>query len=159
MQLLSEVLCSVSTQIHTCFEGWWFSRHRYPCVDKDLRVSDPALLVPEEPLGFFGCWTLVVEISDLYSTCPAVVQSVKTGQTSAIAFVTVVLTHQLILSLSCKPATTKQVPASSPRSDSCSGCLLHKSPPRAPKLSSEEPLIQELRAQFLLKNKGLPIQK
>ena len=42
---------------------------------------------------------LLVEKSDLSSTCPVLVQSVKTGQTLVIAFVTVVLPHQLILEL------------------------------------------------------------
>ena len=58
MQLLPELLCSVATQVHTRLEEWWFSRYRYPRVDKDLRVSDPALLVPVEPLRFFGRWIL-----------------------------------------------------------------------------------------------------
>ena len=54
MQLLPELLCSVATQVHTRLEEWWLSRYRYPRVDKDLRVSEPALLVPVEPLGFLG---------------------------------------------------------------------------------------------------------
>ena len=54
MQLLPELLCSVPAQVHTCLEEWWFSRYRQPRVDKDLRVSEPALLVPVEPLSFFG---------------------------------------------------------------------------------------------------------
>ena len=54
MQLLPELLCSVPAQVHTRLEKWWFSGYRYPRVDKDLRVSEPALLVPMEPLGFFG---------------------------------------------------------------------------------------------------------
>ena len=54
MQLSPELLCSVPTQVHACLEGWWFSRYRYPSVDKDLRVSEPALLVPVEALGFLG---------------------------------------------------------------------------------------------------------
>ena len=58
MQLLPELLCSVPAQVHTRLEEWWFSRHGYPRVDKDLRVSDPALLVSVEPLGFFGRWIL-----------------------------------------------------------------------------------------------------
>ena len=55
VQLLSQLFCSVPAQVHMRLGEWWFSRYRYPRVDKDLRVSDPALLVPEEPLGFFGC--------------------------------------------------------------------------------------------------------
>ena len=39
------------------------------------------------------------EASDLSLLCPVVVQLVKTGQTPVIAFVTVVLPHQLILEL------------------------------------------------------------
>ena len=58
MQLLPELLCSVPAQVHTGLEQWWFSRYRYPRVDKDLRVSDPALLVPMEPLRFLGRWIL-----------------------------------------------------------------------------------------------------
>ncbi len=54
VQLLPELLCSVPTQVHTSLEERWFSRYGYPRVDKDLRVSDPALLVPVEPLGFLG---------------------------------------------------------------------------------------------------------
>ena len=54
MQFLPELLCSVATQVHACLEEWWLARYRYPRVDKDLRVSDPALLVPVKPLGFFG---------------------------------------------------------------------------------------------------------
>ena len=41
----------------------------------------------------------MAETSDLSSSCPVVDQSVKTGQIPVIAFVTVVLPHQLILEL------------------------------------------------------------
>ena len=54
MQLLPELLCSVETQVHTRLEEWRLSGYRYPRIDKDLRVSEPALLVPVEPLGFLG---------------------------------------------------------------------------------------------------------
>ena len=40
--------------MHACLEEWWLARYWHTSVDKDLRVSDPALLVPVEPLGFFG---------------------------------------------------------------------------------------------------------
>ena len=58
MQLLPELLCNVPTQVHACLEEWWFSRYGYPRVDKDLGVSQPALLVPMETLGFLGRWIL-----------------------------------------------------------------------------------------------------
>ena len=58
MQLLPELLCSIPTQVHARLEEWWFSRYRYPRVDKNLRVPGPALLVPVEPLGFLGGWIL-----------------------------------------------------------------------------------------------------
>ena len=54
MQLSPELLCRVPTQVQARLEEWWFSRYRYPRVDKDLRVPDPTLLVPVEALGFFG---------------------------------------------------------------------------------------------------------
>ena len=54
MQFLPELLCSVLTQVHTRLEEWWFSGYGYPRIDKDLWISEPALLVPVEPLGFLG---------------------------------------------------------------------------------------------------------
>ena len=54
MQLLPKLLCSLPAQVNTGFEEWWLARYWHTSVDKDLRVSDPALLVPVEPLGFFG---------------------------------------------------------------------------------------------------------
>ena len=54
MQLLPELLCSVPAQMHTCLEEWWFFRYGYPRVEKDLWISNPALLIPVKPLRFFG---------------------------------------------------------------------------------------------------------
>ena len=54
MQLLPELLCSVPAQVHAGLEQWWLARYRQTSVDKDLRVPDPTLLVPVEPLRFFG---------------------------------------------------------------------------------------------------------
>ena len=54
VQLLPQLLCSVPAQVHTCLEEWWLTRNRNPCVDKDLGIPDPALLVSVEPLGFLG---------------------------------------------------------------------------------------------------------
>ena len=58
MQLLPELLYSIYTQVNTLLEERWLTRDGYSRVDKDLRVSDPALLVLVEPLGFFGRWIL-----------------------------------------------------------------------------------------------------
>ena len=58
MQLPPELLCRVPTQVHTCLQQWWLTGYRQPCVDKDLWIPGPALLVPVEPLGFLGGWIL-----------------------------------------------------------------------------------------------------
>ena len=58
MQLLPELLCGVPTQVHACLEEWWFSRYRYPRVDKDLWILCPAFLIPMKTLGFLGGWIL-----------------------------------------------------------------------------------------------------
>ena len=90
MQLLPERLWSVPTQVHTCLEEWGLARYRTPVSKKDVGVFDPTLLNGLIPAP---------QTSDLSLTCPVVVQSVKTGQTPVVAFVTVVLPHQLILEL------------------------------------------------------------
>ena len=54
MQLLPKLLCSLPAQVNTGLEEWWLARYWHTSVDNDLRVSDPALIVPVEPLGFFG---------------------------------------------------------------------------------------------------------
>ncbi len=58
MQLPPELLCRVPAQVHACLQQWWLTGYRQAGVDKDLRVPGPALLVPVEPLGFFGGWIL-----------------------------------------------------------------------------------------------------
>ena len=58
MQLPPELLCRVPAQVHACLKQWWLTGYRQAGVDKDLRVPGPALLVPVEPLGFFGGWVL-----------------------------------------------------------------------------------------------------
>ena len=54
MQLFPQLLCSVPAKVHTRLEECWLTRYRQPSVDKNLWIPDPALLVPVEPLGFFG---------------------------------------------------------------------------------------------------------
>ena len=54
MQLPPELLCRVPAQVHACLQQWWLTGYRQPCVDKDLWIPGPALLVPVEPLGFLG---------------------------------------------------------------------------------------------------------
>ena len=58
MQLTPELLCRVPAQVHACLQQWWLTGYRQPGVDKDLGVPGPTLLVPVEPLGFFGGWVL-----------------------------------------------------------------------------------------------------
>ena len=54
MQLLPELLCSVPAQVHTCLQEWRLTRYCDTRDDKDLWIPDPALLIPVEPLRFFG---------------------------------------------------------------------------------------------------------
>lgn len=54
MQLPPELLCSLPSQVYTGLEEWWLARDGNTRVDKDLWISDPALLVPVKPLRFFG---------------------------------------------------------------------------------------------------------
>ena len=51
-------LSRLLAMVQTCLKQWWLTGYRQPGVDKDLRVPCPALLVPVEPLGFFGSWIL-----------------------------------------------------------------------------------------------------
>ena len=83
MQLLPELLCGVATQVHTRLQQWWLTGYRQAGVDKDLGVPGPALLIPVEPLGFFGGWVLDEALSShdsyLVHTYQAIAGHIKTS--------------------------------------------------------------------------------
>ena len=84
MQFLPELLCRVPTQVHTRLQQWWLTGYRQAGVDKDLRVPCPVLLIPVEPLGFFGGWVLDEALTShdrlLVHTYQAIAGHIKTSR-------------------------------------------------------------------------------